>query len=329
MFSIIPKEAKGKLKKKAQPAWVDPMLATLTKERFSRKGWIFECKFDGERCLTFKRGSKVRLLSRNGKIINGNYPELADAFQEQSGHDLIADGEVVAFDGGITSFAKLQGRMQVHNPQEARHSAVDVFYYLFDLIYLDGYDISNLELHQRKKLLRQAINFRDPIRFTAHIDTEGEAYYQEACRKGWEGIIAKRAYSAYVHKRSRDWLKFKCLNKQELVIGGYTDPEGGRTGFGALLLGYYDGSKLIYAGKVGTGFNIKTLRSLGKKLTDLERDKPQFYEEVKEKGVHWVKPKLVAQIGFTEWTQHGKLRHPRFLGLRRDKNPKEVVKEEA
>jgi DNA ligase D-like protein (predicted ligase) len=305
------------------------MLATLTGEHFSRPGWIFECKFDGERCLAFKQGGTVRLLSRNNKELNGNYPELVEAIGRQSRHDLVADGEVVAFEGDVTSFARLQSRMQERYPQEAQRRAVEVYYYLFDMVHLDGYDIGNLELVKRKKLLRQAISFEDPLRFTEHIDTEGETYYREACHEGWEGIIAKRADSAYVHKRSRDWLKFKCVSEQELVVGGYTDPQGERIAFGALLMGYYRAGQLIYAGKVGTGFDDETLHRLGQELAGLEQGRSPFAGEVREKGSHWVKPEMVAQVGFTEWTKYGKLRHPRFLGLRRDKDPREVVREGA
>jgi bifunctional non-homologous end joining protein LigD len=166
------------------------------------------------------------------------------------------------------------------------------------------------------------------LRFTEHRETEGEDYYRRACQKGWDGTIAKNADSAYLSKRTRDWLKFKCKQEQEFVIGGYTDPRGGRSGFGALLLGYYRGAKLVYAGKVGTGFNQDLLRRLGKKLARLETPVSSFAEDgLPRRGVHWVKPKLVAQIGFTEWTAGGKLRHPRFLGLRHDKRPEDVVRE--
>lgn len=328
LFKIIPEEARGKLKNKAQPIWVNPMLATLTRERFSRQGWIFERKLDGERCLAFKRGSRVRLMSRNRKLINNSYPELVDAILKQSSHDFIVDGEVVAFDGDVTSFQRLQGRMQLQNAGEARHSGIDVFYYLFDLLYLDEYDTTGLALRYRKELLSHILSFKDPLRFTPHIDKEGEAYYKGACRKGWEGIIAKRADSPYVSIRSRDWLKFKCVNEQEFVICGYTDPEGKRIGFGALLIGYYDDNKLIYAGKVGTGYNEKTLQNLGQELYNIERNTSPFASGgIKKKGVHWVTPRLVAEVGFTEWTRDGMLRHPRFLGLRRDKPAKDVIRE--
>jgi bifunctional non-homologous end joining protein LigD len=185
-----------------------------------------------------------------------------------------------------------------------------------------------VELTERKRLLRQAIEFKDPLRFTPHKDTEGELYYREACRKSWERVIAKRAAGEYVGERSRDWLKFKCVAGQEFVIGGYTDPRGARSGFGALLVGYYREKELRYAGKVGTGYAEKTLHELTGQLSKLLQDRSPFKEEVREKGVHWVAPKLVAEIGFSEWTPSGKLRHPRFQGLRRDKSPRDVVKEE-
>ena len=167
------------------------------------------------------------------------------------------------------------------------------------------------------------------VRFTSHRNEEGEAYHREACEKGWEGVIAKDARAPYVHSRSKKWLKLKCGHRQELVVGGFTEPEGERTGFGALLLGYYDGDDLLYAGKVGTGFDDDTLESLRERLDSLERDTPPYAEgeDLPRKGVHWVTPKLVAEIGFTEWTEDHRLRHPRFLGLRRDKEAEEVVRE--
>lgn len=240
----------------------------------------------------------------------------------------IADGEVVAFKGDVTSFEQLQRRMQVRDPAEARRRGVKVFYYLFDLVYLNGYDLTNVPLVHRKALLKTAFEFRDPLRYTGHREREGEAYYREAGRKGWEGVIAKHSESAYVAGRSRDWLKFKCWEEQEFVIGGFTDPLGSRAGFGALLLGYYEGSGFRYAGKVGTGFDTGVLIRLAKKLAPLEIQHSPFAEEVKAgKGVHWVRPKLVAQVSFTQWTRDGRLRHPRFLGIRRDKDPREVVRE--
>jgi bifunctional non-homologous end joining protein LigD len=310
------------------PAWIDPMLATLTDRRFSDPNWIFEDKLDGERCLAFKRQHSVRLLSRNKQPLDNTYPEIVDSLEAAGEHDAIVDGEVVAFDGKRTSFAKLQGRIGIKDPDEARRSGIAVFYYVFDVMYLDGYDVTGVRLIDRKNVLRRALTFRSPVRFLTHRDTEGEALYREACQQGLEGLIAKRRDSEYVHTRSPDWLKFKCINEQEMVIGGFTDPGGSRVGFGALLVGYYERAKLRYAGKVGTGFDTDTLHRLRRRLAAREIKQSPFTEdEVKERGAHWVRPDLVAQIGFTEWTVDGKLRHPRFLGLRTDKAATDVVRE--
>lgn len=325
--SLSPR-AKERLRRCPQPTWVAPMLAVLTDRRFSGKDWIFERKLDGERCLAFRRGQELRLLSRRQQLLNSSYPELVDALLAQPRDGFIADGEVVAFEGRQTSFARLQQRMQVRDPERARQSGVPIFYYLFDLLYLDGCDTTQLALRDRKALLRRALSFGGPLHYLPHRNAEGEAYYREACRRGWEGVIAKRATAPYQHQRSRDWLKFKCVNAQEFVIGGYTDPKGGRIGFGALLVGYYEGGALRYAGKVGSGYSEATLRDLAARLAALEQDEPPFAGEgLPRSAVHWVRPELVAQIGFSELTRDRKLRHPRFLGLRRDKRPREVTLE--
>jgi bifunctional non-homologous end joining protein LigD len=204
-----------------------------------------------------------------------------------------------------------------------------VFLYVFDVLWLDGFDVRRVPLRSRKRLLRDCIDFEDPIRLTPYRNEVGEELFTEACRRGWEGLIAKRAASTYTERRSRDWLKFKCDQGQEFVVGGYTDPRGARSGFGALLLGYYEKGELRYAGRVGTGFDDATLASLGKRLEHLSTPDSAFADarSIDVKGPHWVEPKLVAQIGFTEWTRHGRLRHPRFLGLREDKAASEVVRE--
>jgi ATP-dependent DNA ligase len=194
-------------------------------------------------------------------------------------------------------------------------------------MYFEGYDLTQLWLTSRKSVLEGVVPFRDPLRFIESRKGDGLAYFKEACQKGWEGLIAKRAESTYQHRRSEDWLKFKCTGQQEFVIGGYTDPHGKRIAFGALLLGYYDHGKLCYAGKVGTGFDDKTLRVLIEKLKPLERATSPFDEPVKELEVHWVEPALVAEIGFENWTREGRLRQPRYRGLRYDKNPRDVVRE--
>jgi len=330
LLKNLPDEVREKLRETGQPDWMNPMLATLTDRRFSDEKWIFERKLDGERCLAFRKGDQMRLMSRNQKKLNVQYPELVEALEGQDLAHFIADGEVVAFEGDVTSFARLQDRMHVEDEEKARQSGVAVYYYIFDLLYLDGYNTTRVGLRHRKSLLKRALSFDDPLRFVVHRNEEGEAFFEEACERSWEGIIAKQANASYVHSRSKKWLKFKCVNRQELVIGGYTEPHGERVGFGALLLGYYEGDDLIYAGKVGTGFDDETLRSLSDRLASLEKDEPAFAEDdLPTDEVHWVEPKLVAQIGFEEWTDYGKLRQPRFQGLRQDKDPQDVVKEEA
>jgi bifunctional non-homologous end joining protein LigD len=302
-----------------KPRSFEPMKATLTDEPFSDPGWIFERKLDGVRGLVFREGREARLVSRTGRSLNGSYPELAEALARDRCDDFVADGEVVAFDHGITSFAKLQQRMR---------SRVAIFIYIFDLIWVDGRDIAGLPLRERKQLLRRELSFEGRVRYMPHRNEHGERLFSEACRRGLEGLIAKRADSTYVLGRSRDWLKLKCSHEQELVIGGFTAPRGSRTDFGALLVGYYEDGELRYAGKVGTGFDHDTLRRLGERLRRLERDTPPFVDvHPVPPGTRWVRPKLVAQVAFTEWTRDGRLRHPRFLGLRDDKRPREVVRE--
>jgi len=312
-----------------QPSWLDPELATLTQDRFSDPGWIFERKLDGERCLAFRSGSQVRLMTRNQKEDTSTYPEVTEALAAQRASDFIIDGEIVAFDGDQTRFARLQQRLGVRHPGPDLRAEVPVCYYVFDVLWADDRDVRRLPLRERKQILRKLLAFAGPLRFTEHKDTDGEAYFRQACASGWEGVIAKRADAPYRAGRTRDWLKFKCEAGQEFVIGGFTDPRGTRTGFGALLLGYYDtGRQLVYAGKVGTGFSRQTLTSLHATLAGLEQDRPPFgHGRLPRSGVHWVQPRLVAQVGFSEWTTGGELRHPRFQGLRDDKDPTDVVRE--
>ncbi len=266
-------------------------------------------------------------MSRNEKKLNNAYPEIADWFEDNSGSDFVVDGEVVAFDGDVTSFQRLQPRMQIDDPEEARQSEVAVYFYVFDILHLDGENTRDLPLRERKEILRRTLHFDDPIRFTRHRNTNGEDYYDEACADGWEGLIAKDATAPYVTSRSRKWLKFKCVNRQEFVVGGFTEPKGERTDFGALLIGYYEDDQLTYAGKVGTGYDEETLNRLGEKMRDLEQDDPPFGDDGLPSDAHWIEPELVAEVGFTEWTSAGKLRHPRYIGLRDDKAPEEVVRE--
>lgn len=329
IFDALPDDARQRLRKREQPEWTDPMLATLTDDRFSDPGWIFERKLDGVRLLAFREGSDVRLVTRNRKDRNAAYPQIVDALAEEDASDFVVDGEVVAFDGGVTSFSRLQGRMKIDDPDEARASDVAVYLYAFDILHLDGHDTTGLPLRHRKALLKRALGFHDRVRYTEHRNEDGEAFWEEACGKGWEGVIAKDATSEYVHSRSKSWLKFKCVNRQELVVGGFTEPEGERIGFGALLMGYYEDGDLRYAGKVGTGYDDETLETLRDRMDRLERKTAPFADGagLPSKDVHWVTPKLVAGIGFTEWTDDLKLRHPRFEGLRRDKDPESVTRE--
>jgi DNA ligase D-like protein (predicted ligase) len=313
-----------------KPAWFEPELATLTRDRFSDPAWMYERKLDGERCLAFRDGDQVRLMTRNRKMVSSTYPELVEALGAQQSGDFVVDGEVVAFENGQTRFAQLQQRMQQGRPTADLIRSVPVQYYLFDVLWADGTDLRPRPQRERKQRLHQLLDFADPLRFTEHRVGDGVEFYQEACRQGWEGLIAKRAEAPYQAGRTKDWLKFKCENNQELVIGGFTDPQGTRTGLGALLLGYYDSDgQLVYAGKVGTGFNQQTLHLLHDELSAMVQDRSPFErgDLPRERGVHWTRPRLVAQIGFSEWTTDGRLRHPRFQGLRRDKSPAEVIRE--
>jgi bifunctional non-homologous end joining protein LigD len=306
-----------------------PMKAVLVDEPFSDPGWVFERKLDGIRCGAIRRDGRVTLVSRSGQTLSGAYPELVDALAVD-GPDLLVDGEIVAFDRGRTSFERLQQRMQIRDPERARRSRVAVYYYLFDLLELGSEDLRGLPLRERKAKLRSAVEFRGRLRLTSYRSGEGEEAFRSACRRGWEGVIAKRADSRYVATRSRDWLKLKCAHGQELVIGGWTDPKGSRKRFGALLVGYWDGATFRYAGKVGTGFDAATLDRVGDELERLERRSPPFARDRDlPRRAHWAEPELVAQIGFAEWTRDGKLRQPRFQGLREDKPAREVVREVA
>jgi DNA ligase D-like protein (predicted ligase) len=322
-------QERAALNEEAVPRWTAPMLATLTHERFSDPDWIYERKLDGERCLVFRDGDELRILSRNRQRLNDTYPELAQALERERVQRFVVDGEIVAFDGDVTSFSRLQGRIGIKDPDEARASGIKVYLYLFDILHRDGYDLTGLPLRRRKTLLKDALGLGGELRYTPHRNEAGEAFYQDACRKGWEGIIAKEAQSGYVHSRSKKWLKFKCGHRQELVVAGFTDPRGSRKGFGALLLGFYENGELRYAGKVGTGFDDETLMSLRARMDRLERKGCPFVacDDASEEGVHWIRPDLVAEIGFTEWTRDDRLRHPRYLGLRTDKSANEVVRE--
>jgi bifunctional non-homologous end joining protein LigD len=297
----LPDELRAALRNEKVPTWRSPTLATLTDRRFSDPDWIFERKLDGVRGLAFRDGDHVRLLSRNRLSLNTTYPEIVEALAKQDTCGFVADGEIVAFEGRRTSFARLQGRLGITDPDEARASRIAVFYYLFDLLHLDGKNTTALPLLWRKRLLRNAFQFTDPLRFTTHRVKDGEKAYRAACERGDEGVIAKRADAPYEGRRSTNWLKLKCSRDQEFVVVGYTAPKGSRIGLGALLLGYYEGRELVYAGKVGTGFDTATLQSLHTRLSRTEQDEPRVTRGLtREPGAHWVRPTTVAQVAFSE-----------------------------
>jgi bifunctional non-homologous end joining protein LigD len=279
------------------PEWVEPMAATLTQERFSGPDWVFERKLDGIRLLAFKHGRDVRLLSRNR--LPQQLPHIADAIRALPPRELILDGEMM-WDGAT--------------------------YHVFDIMWIDGRDVMSLPLEERRALLAD-VPLRRPLQRVAAL--EEAKPWERACREGWEGVVAKRRDSVYEHRRSPHWLKMKCEASQELVVGGFTDPQGARVGLGALLVGYYDRDDFVFAGKIGTGFDTKLLLDLRARLDRLEIPKSPF---TKAKGLprlraHWARPEIVVQVAFIEWTVHGKLRHPRLLGVRFDKNAGDVVRE--
>lgn len=327
----LSKVERTKLKKVVQPSFVEPMLATLTDSYFSSTDWIFEHKFDGERCLVFKKNGTVTLKSRNNKTKNQEYPELVEAFEAQEADNFIVDGEIITIGKeGVSDFQVLQKRINLSTESKVQEirKTIKISFEIFDIMYVDGYDLRAVPLLGRKKILKNLLDYHGILSFTQHITGDGISFFKKACKKHWEGLIAKKSASTYVGKRSADWLKFKCIMKQELVIGGFTDPQGSRKGFGALLVGYYRNGALQYAGKVGTGYSEAELTMLFKKLAPLETSICPFANYTEPiKGVHWVKPQLVAEFQFANWTKQNRLRVGRFKGLRDDKVAKDVVKE--
>jgi len=281
------------------PEWIEPMAATLTQERFTGPEWVFERKFDGIRLLAFRQGNDVRLFSRNR--LPQNCPPVAEALKSLPVREIILDGEIIWDKDGVT-------------------------YHVFDLLWLDGRDVSLLPLDERQALL-QGLPLEKPLQRVLRLSDEKP--WERAAGEGWEGVIAKRRDSLYEHRRSPHWLKMKCEASQEFVVGGFTDPQGGRQGLGALLVGYFERDDLVYAGKLGTGFNTKLLLELRARLDTMEIPQPPFTKAVglPRLRAHWVRPTIVVQAGFIEWTKFGKLRHPRFLGIRDDKAAREVVRE--
>src|SRR5215213_4270717 len=272
------------------PEWLVPMAATLTQERFSGPEWIFERKFDGIRLLAYKKGDDVQLFSRNH--LPQHLPAVQRAIEQLPNQELILDGEITW-----------------------RHS--EVAYHVFDIMWVDGRNVTQLPLEERQALLAQ-LPFREPLRRVKLIDEPSP--WERAQREGWEGVIAKRRGSIYEHRRSKQWLKMKCELSENFLVGGFTDPQGKRVGLGALLVGYHKDGDFVFAGKIGTGFDTQLLLDLRARLDQLEIPKSSF---TKAKGLprlraHWVKPEILVHVGFIEWTVHGKLRHPRLLSIVND-----------
>jgi len=280
------------------------MAATLTQQRFTGPEWVFERKLDGIRLLAFKDRDQVRLLSRNQLPQDAAYPSFARAIGELPVSDVILDGEATG----------VWGKSQ------------EIGYHLFDILWLDGRDLTSLPLDERRRLL-STLPIAPPLRIVERLDDPEP--WERARSEGWEGVVAKRRDSPYEHRRSPHWLKMKCEATQELVIGGFTDPQGKRKGLGALLVGYFDHNDFVFAGKVGTGFDTKLLLDLRERLDTIEIAESPFTKAtgLPRVRMHWVRPEVVVQVAFLEWTGHGKMRHPRLLGLRADKSAREVIRE--
>jgi len=284
--------------KQSIPDWIFPMAATLTQERFTDPEWSFERKFDGIRLLAYKKSKQVDLFSRNR--LPQNLPVISKAIAKLPHRELILDGEITW-----------------HAPFS---------YHIFDIMWIDGHETMSLPLEERRALLKQ-LPLTPPLRRVTEL--AGESAWERAQTEGWEGVVAKRRGSVYEQRRSRNWLKMKCELAQEFVVGGFTDPQGKRVGLGALLVGYYEGDELVFAGRIGTGFNTELLLQLRNKLDRLEIPKTPFTKAVglPRLRAHGVRPEIVVQVGFIQWTGNSKLRHPRLLGVRTDKDAREVVRE--
>ncbi|MFZ0293796.1 MAG: non-homologous end-joining DNA ligase [Candidatus Sulfotelmatobacter sp.] len=322
------------------PTEIHPMLATSIAEAFDGADWLFEIKWDGYRAVAFIENGKVRLVSRNQNELTQRYPELKDLPKFVKAKSAILDGEVVALDEqGRPSFSLMQQRtgFRPGGRRGVSNADVPVLYYAFDLLYLDGYDWRKVPLEERKKKLASILVTGDSLRYSDHYQKEGKALFEVAKQKGLEGILAKKRECPYQERRSSDWLKIKIRHRTECVIGGYTEPEGSRAHFGSIVLGLYDEQgRLIHVGQAGSGFNQKSLDEIWKMLQKREAKQKPFYGEVEAlRKVFWVKPDLVAEIEYAEWTEGAsggsgpKLRAPVFLGLRDDKDPKECLLEEA
>lgn len=315
-------------RKVAMPRFIPPQLATLVDKAPEGDAWLHELKFDGYRMLCHLNRTKVTFWSRNGKDWTERFPKLAEAVKGLGVSSVILDGEVVAMDAaGRTSFQRLQQAI-------GKTGDAGLAFHLFDLLYLEGVLITRTPLIERKSVLEKLLKSqgkKSPLRYSDHVEGNGPAFFKQACDFGIEGIVSKLADSVYDSTRSKSWLKVKCLRRQEFVIAGYTISDKGMPGFGSLILGVYDKGKLVYAGRAGTGFSIQQRVVIQKKLDALAQASTPFAVKPKDPGLRravWAKPKLVGEVAFTEWTDDGSIRHPSFQGMREDKKPEEVVREE-
>ena len=301
------------------------MLATLVDEPFSDPEWIFETKWDGFRSICFVKNKKSRFVSRNQIDMTPQYPELARVALQIDAREAILDGEIVALDkDGRPRFQLLQPRVGRKSGIEALRGSGHIVYFVFDLLYVDGYDLMSCPLVERKAVLEQILRPANFVKLSEHIAGDGEQFFKQIEKFRLEGMIAKRASSPYVQKRTRDWLKVKTIQRSEVVIGGYTEPRGSRSHFGALVAGLYRGHDLHYVAHVGGGFNQRTLAEIYKLMQPLKTKAFPFVDAPKtNEPVHWIRPKLVAEVKFSEWTADHRLRHPVFIGLREDKKPED------
>ncbi len=326
-LASLPQRLTG-ARKKPMPEFVAPQLATLVDEPPDGEEWLHELKFDGYRMLCHLSRGRVRFWSRNQKDWTEKFPNLVKAVEAFPASSVILDGEVVIVDkAGRSSFQDLQ--------QSMRKSGTAAFVFqIFDLIYFDGSDLTAAPLVQRKQLLEAllaSIKGKTPLRYSEHVEGNGNEFFRQACEYKIEGIVSKLADSPYQSTRNRNWLKSKCIKRQEFVIAGYTPSKKDFPGFGSLILGVHEKGKLIYAGRVGTGFSIKQRLELQKKLDKISQTAMPLSVKPKDPGLrdaHWAKPLLVAEVAFTEWTADGLIRHPSFQGLREDKKPADVIREE-
>lgn len=302
------------------------MLATLVDDPFSDPEWIFETKWDGFRSICFVKNGSARFVSRNQIDMTPQYPELAGVDKQLNAKEAILDGEIVALDqGGMPRFQLLQPRVGRKSGIAALRGHGHIVYYVFDLLYLDGNDLMSCPVVERKELLEKILKPASFIKLSEHVEGDGEAFFKQIEKFHLEGMIAKRAASPYLQKRSRDWLKVKTIQRAEVVIGGYTAPRGSRANFGALVVGLYRGQDLHYVAHVGGGFNQRSLAEIYKLMQPLKTKASPFVDAPKtNEPVQWLKPKLVAEVKFSEWTADRRLRHPVFVGLREDKKPENV-----